>query len=153
MGSGTFLDIKWGVYVVFRWIGPLRVSKSHCRRVENRKWMVFPGKWPQLVDFGGQKSKIFDFFFGSQMSFYMVWGWVGVFINRFWTFMVDFEVTLVSEWLNTSEGIWGLRKISCFWVKIQKNRVFRFSFLGPKGVCIGLGWVLGPFWTLNGESM
>ena len=62
----------------------------------------------------------------------MVWGWLGFFINRFWTFMVDFEVSLVSEWLNTSDGIWGLRKISCFWAKIQKISRFQIFVFGPQ---------------------
>ena len=40
---------------------------------------------------GGQKSKNFDFFCWSQMGFYMVWWWSGVFLNGFWTFLARFD--------------------------------------------------------------
>ena len=51
------------------------------------------------------KSKIFDFFFGSQMGFYMVCGWFGVFINGFWTNLVHYWVACVSKWLKRRGGM------------------------------------------------
>ena len=71
--------------------------KERAEEAGLAKWSILGPKWSI---FWGQKSKNFDFFFGSQMGFWVVWGWFGVFINGFWTHLVVFWVACVSKWLN-----------------------------------------------------
>jgi hypothetical protein len=66
-------------------------------------------------------EKIRFFFFVVKMGFYMVWWWFGVFLNGFWTFLVDFEVTLVSDW---SKMRLGRRQVVHF------SQVVDYGFFG-----------------------
>ena len=66
-------------------------------------------------------------------------GFLELFFGPKWSFLRPPE---------TSEGIWGLRKISCFWVKIQKKIAFSdFRFWAPKGFVS----VLDGSWGLFGH--
>ncbi len=88
---------------------------------------------PQVVDFGGQKSKNFDFFFfGSQMGFYMVWWWFGVFINGFWAHLVHSWVVCISKSLKRRGG-GGFGQVVDFGPQVvdfggQKSKNFDFFF-------------------------
>ncbi len=91
--------------------------------------------WVPSGRFSVSKSKKFDFFFGSQMGFYMVWEWFGVFINGFWTYLVDFWVACVSKWLKR-RGAGGFGQVVDFGVQVvdfgRQNRKISIFFFGSQ---------------------
>ena len=82
----------------------------------------------------------------------MVWVWFGVFINGFWTFLVLFEVTLVSNWFKMRLGrrqVIHFSQVGFFGQNPKKSRFQIFVFGPQRGfyrVWMGSGTFLDIKW-------
>ena len=93
-GGGGF----WGHFEVF-WRGLVRFFGFSPLLAPFLIGFSIPNKYKISCFWNPKSVKIENFrffYFGSKMGFWVVWGWFGVFINGFWTFLVDSGVTLVS---------------------------------------------------------
>ena len=113
--------------------------------------MVFPGKWPQLVDFGGKKSKIFDFFFWFPNE--LLYG-LGLFWGLYkWILDITGEPCEVREDRDAREAreadfsstIRDLEKFLVFRPKSKKIAFSDFRFWAPKGFVSVLDGSCGLF--------